>query len=61
MRRLTIIETVILGGPTEAVMRFADAVRAQPGVRHGSFNPIPIEIDAPGPKAHRHLHAEPST
>jgi CopG family nickel-responsive transcriptional regulator len=54
------IETVILRGPTDEVIRFADSVRAQPGVRHGTFNPIPIEIEAPGPKAHRHFHAKPA-
>jgi len=55
------IETVILRGPTEAVVRFADSVKAQPGVRHGHFNPIPIDILQPGPKTHRHIHAKPAT
>jgi CopG family transcriptional regulator, nickel-responsive regulator len=55
------LETVILRGPTAAVVRFADSVMAQPGVRHGSFNPIPIEIAATGGKARRHVHAKPMT
>ena len=55
------IETVILRGPTEAVMRFAESVMAQSGVRHGTFHPIPIEIEAPGPRQHRHVHARPVT
>jgi CopG family nickel-responsive transcriptional regulator len=55
------IETVILRGPTEAVMHFAESVMAQSGVRHGSFHPIPIEMEAPGPKQHRHVHARPTT
>lgn len=55
------IETVILRGSTAAVVRFADCVMAQPGVRHGSFLPIPIEIAAGGSKAHRHMHAKPMT
>jgi CopG family nickel-responsive transcriptional regulator len=55
------IETVILRGPTQAVMDFAQAVMAQSGVRHGSFHPIPIEIDSPGPKRHSHVHARPQT
>lgn len=53
------IETVILRGPTEAVLRFADAVKAQPGVRHGNFYPIPIELEMPSRR--RHLHASPAT
>jgi CopG family nickel-responsive transcriptional regulator len=55
------IETVILRGPTEAVMRFAQSVMAQSGVRHGTFHPIPIEIEAPGPRQHRHVHVRPVT
>jgi CopG family nickel-responsive transcriptional regulator len=55
------IETVILRGPTEAVMRFAESVMAQSGVRHGTFHPIPIEIEAPGPRQHRHVHVRPVT
>ena len=55
------IETVILRGPTEAVMRFAEAVIAQSGVRHGTFHPIPVEVETPGAKRHRHLHLRPPT
>jgi CopG family transcriptional regulator, nickel-responsive regulator len=55
------IETVILRGPTEAVLSFAQSVMAQSGVRHGSFHPIPIEIDEPSSKRHRHTHARPYT
>jgi CopG family transcriptional regulator, nickel-responsive regulator len=53
------IETVILRGPTETVVAFAESVMAQSGVRHGSFNPIPIEVEAP--ERHRHVHAKPQT
>lgn len=52
------IETVILRGPTEAVLHFADAVKAQPGVRHGNFYPIPIKVEPPSRK---HVHAKPET
>ena len=55
------IETVILRGPTQAVMDFAQAVMAQSGVRHGSFQPIPIEMDGAGAKRHAHVHARPRT
>ena len=53
------IETVVLRGPTDAVVHFADSVKAQPGVRHGSFYPIPIEIEAPSRR--QHVHAKPAT
>jgi CopG family nickel-responsive transcriptional regulator len=54
------IETVLLRGPTEAVMHFAESVMAQSGVRHGKFHPIPIEVETPDAKRHRHVHARPS-
>jgi CopG family transcriptional regulator, nickel-responsive regulator len=46
------IESVILRGPTAAVVAFAQAVIAEKGVRHGEFRPIPVE----GGKARRHAH-----
>jgi CopG family transcriptional regulator, nickel-responsive regulator len=55
------LETVILKGPTRSVIDFAESVMAQSGVRHGQFRPIPIEIEEPGKKRHRHVHARPST
>lgn len=55
------LETVILKGPARSVMEFAESVMAQSGVRHGQFRPIPIQMDEPGPKRHRHVHARPST
>jgi CopG family nickel-responsive transcriptional regulator len=55
------IETVILRGVTEAVTSFAQSVMAQSGVRHGHFHPIPIEIESPDVKRHRHVHARPYT
>ena len=55
------IETVILRGPTDAVVSFAQSIVAQSGVRHGTFNPIPIEIDTPGTKHHQHVHIRPQT
>jgi len=55
------LETVILKGPTHAVIEFAQAIIAQSGVRHGQFRPIPIEMEEPTGKRHRHVHARPAT
>lgn len=55
------IETVILRGPTDEVLSFARLVMAQSGVRHGSFKPIAIDIDARVVQRHRHMHVRPQT
>jgi CopG family transcriptional regulator, nickel-responsive regulator len=55
------LETVILKGPTQSVIDFAQSVMAQSGVRHGQFRPIPIEVEEASKKRHRHVHARPST
>jgi CopG family nickel-responsive transcriptional regulator len=55
------LETVILKGPTQAVIDFAQSVMAQSGVRHGQFRPIPIEVEQVSKKRHGHVHARPST
>ena len=47
------IETVILRGPTTQVRRFADALIAERGVRHGLLNLVAAEEDARG-----HIHAD---
>jgi CopG family nickel-responsive transcriptional regulator len=39
----TCFESTILKGPTQAVMQFVDAVRAERGVRHGAVNLINVE------------------
>lgn len=46
------LETVIVRGPTAQVRRFADAVCAERGVRHGKLNLIGVEPQA----RHRHGH-----
>jgi CopG family nickel-responsive transcriptional regulator len=51
------LETVILRGPTVAVVDFAQDVMAQTGVRHGNFHPIPIEVSQP--LAATHVHHKP--
>jgi len=48
------IETVILRGPTAAVIQFAQDVMAQTGVRHGKFYPIPIEVSQSDAGVHVH-------
>ena len=55
------LETVILKGPTQSVIEFAESVMAQSGVRHGQFRPIPIENEEPASKRHRHVHTRPSS
>ncbi len=49
------LEAVFLRGAMKDVLRFAEAVIAEPGVRHGKFNLIPLDAD---PKLHSHLHGE---
>lgn len=52
------LETVILKGEVRAVQRFADAICAERGVRHGSVNVISVEEDAPAAGARKagHVH-----
>lgn len=49
------IESVILRGPTTAVIEFAQAVIAEKGVRHGEFRPVPVELGVSRQHAHQHL------
>lgn len=56
------LETVILRGEAAAVVRFADSVCAERGVRHGKLNLVSVELDAK--RAHRHAlkaHGAPAT
>lgn len=55
------IESVILRGPTGAVQRFADALCAERGVRHGQLNLVTVEVDAQDRHGHHHVHLKPST
>ncbi len=60
------LETVILRGPTQTVLQFAESVIAEKGVRHGKISVIPVDSDAhshshgPG-RGHKHTHARPRT
>ncbi len=59
------LETVVLRGASDRVRAFADAVIAQPGVRHGRLSVLPVRVaeethnhgDDGG--AGLHLHLEP--
>ena len=49
------IESVILRGPTTAVVTFAQTIIAEKGVRHGEFRPIPVAAGMPRHDGHLHL------
>lgn len=49
------LETVMLRGKTEVVRRFADALIAERGVRHGQVNLVPVDSDAGHGHVHSHL------
>jgi CopG family nickel-responsive transcriptional regulator len=52
------IESVLLKGRTNDVRRFADALIAERGVRHGHLNLVAVDqgpLHKHGSKAHRHL------
>lgn len=40
------METLILRGDIDAVIRLADAIVAETGVRHGHLNLVPIDLEA---------------
>lgn len=52
------IETVILRGPTAAVLAFARSVMAETGVRHGRFHPISVAAQVTSAR-HSHIHLHP--
>lgn len=53
------LETVVLRGPSAAVIRFAEAVIAEKGVRHGQFHQVPVRVESPRTIRHRHRHTHP--
>ena len=53
------LETTLLRGKTEEVRRFADALTAERGVRHGLLNLVPVEMET-GHHYH-HFHSHPRT
>jgi len=52
------LETVFLRGLTSDVRGFADKLCAERGVRHSSFNLLPVDVDQP---QHHHVHSRPHT
>jgi CopG family nickel-responsive transcriptional regulator len=48
------LETAILRGPTAEVLRFANSITAESGVRHGSLNLISLAPDS----SHTHRHGK---
>ena len=55
------IETLILRGPTAAVIQLAESIMAQTGVRHGKVNVVPAKMETTLLKFHKHLHLHPTT
>lgn len=55
------IETLILRGPSSAVLHFAQAVIAEKGVRHGQFRPVPVALEPADGDRRDHLHLRPYT
>lgn len=64
------LESVVLRGPTASVRRFADALIAERGVRHGQLNLIDVEVDSgaahghgyrPAGRSGGHQHLKPKT
>lgn len=64
------LESVILRGSTVGVRKFADAMKAERGVRHGQLNLVTVDISSghdhqhgyvPRGKARTHIHMHPKT
>jgi CopG family nickel-responsive transcriptional regulator len=59
------MEVTVLEGPTREVRRFADALTAETGVRHGHLTAIPVDVKTHGWHGnhgrHGHSHVRPRT
>jgi CopG family nickel-responsive transcriptional regulator len=55
------LESVMLQGRVGAVRQFASAIIAETGVRHGSINLIPADVERPARAAHTHRHLKTTT
>lgn len=55
------IESVILKGPAREVRRFADAIAAERGVRHGRLNVVLVDVGSSHShgRGHVHVHVRP--
>ena len=54
------LENVMLRGPTRKVQDFANALMAEPQVRHGRLNLVPVEFMRHDGH-HHHVHSRPRT
>ena len=54
------LETLMLRGETGEVSGFANALMAEPQVRHGRLNLVPVEMEEDGDEHHRHRHVHSS-
>ena len=50
------LETLMLRGATGEVSAFANALMAEPQVRHGRLNLVPVDMDEDGHDHHHHHH-----
>jgi CopG family nickel-responsive transcriptional regulator len=55
------LETLMLRGRTSEVATFANALIAEPQVKHGRVNLVPVDMDEHGHGQHHHLHYRPLT
>jgi CopG family nickel-responsive transcriptional regulator len=58
------LETLMLRGATGEVSAFANALMAEPQVRHGRLNLVPVEMDEDDDHhhhQHHHVHSSPKT
>lgn len=55
------LEATMLQGRVADVRRFADAVVAEKGVRHGAINLIAVDVDRPASAQHAHRHLRTAT
>ncbi len=53
------LETVMLRGKTEHIRQFANSLMAEPEVRHGQLNLVPVDMDPS--HGHSHVHSHPRT
>jgi CopG family transcriptional regulator, nickel-responsive regulator len=54
------LETLMLRGRTGEVSEFANALMAEPQVRHGRLNLVPVEMDDHSHEhTYRHIHTRP--
>ncbi|MDX1593934.1 MAG: nickel-responsive transcriptional regulator NikR [Gammaproteobacteria bacterium] len=55
------MEAVILQGAIDEVRAFADAIMAEPGVRHGRLHVVPVDLETSSHGGHAHVHRHPIT